>query len=81
MDPNLMIKKFIESELINDEEHQGLTESDELITTGIIDSLGLIKSLQFISDTLSINIDDREIVPENFNTLDAISNLVKEKMS
>lgn len=81
MDPNLMIKKFIESELINNEEHQGLTESDELITTGIIDSLGLIKLLQFITDTLSINIDDREIVPENFNTLDAISNLVNEKMN
>ncbi len=80
MDTSLLIKQFIETELISNEEQQELSVNDELITTGIIDSLGIIKLLQFITENFSVSIDDREIVPENFTSIQAIATLIQGKM-
>ncbi|MDN5205424.1 acyl carrier protein [Fulvivirgaceae bacterium BMA10] len=75
------IKNYIQTELVNDKQYSNLSDSDQLIETGIIDSLGIMKLIGFLEDNLSVQIDDTELVPENFSTIDSITSLVENKLA
>lgn len=44
-----------------------------LLETGIVDSTGMLEMIMFLEETYGFSIDDRELVPDN---LDSIQNLV-----
>lgn len=73
------IREFILSELVQDKSITSLSESESLIESGIIDSLGIQKLLAFLEEKLSIQITDDDIVPENFETIETIVSLIKSK--
>ncbi len=81
MDASNLIKQFIESELLYDKDSVNVGEKDSLIETGVIDSLGIVKLLAFLEETFSIRIPDDELIPENFETIEAISLLIGNKMA
>lgn len=74
------VRTFIVSELTG-EEGTGLEDSDQLIETGIIDSMGIIALLGFLETEFAIQIDSDELLPENLGTVQAISDLVDRKLS
>ena len=80
MDIKLLIKEFIEKNLVDTQEHSNLTETDPLLTSGIIDSVRIVKLLTFLNDQFAVNIEDDEIIPDNFETIASISNLVETKI-
>lgn len=53
------------------------TSSDTLVDEGILDSLSLVTMIGELSVEYDIVIPYDEIVPENFNSLDAIAKLVE----
>lgn len=60
----------------------GAPEADqELITTGIIDSLGILKLVNYIEEKFGIAVSDEDLVPENFQTVNDIDNLVERKQA
>lgn len=76
-----VLKQFIVSELVVDSALTDLNETESLIDNGVLDSMGMIKVLTFIEDEFSIKVADDELVPENFESVYAISNLIYEKIS
>jgi len=74
-----VIREFILSELVQDKSVTTLSEKDSLIESGIIDSLGIQKLLVFIEEKVSIQIMDEDIIPENFETIEAIVRLIESK--
>ncbi|GMT46712.1 MAG: hypothetical protein IEMM0007_0278 [bacterium] len=79
MDDNKAVKEFIQTELIRDRSHADLKVTDNLIETGIIDSLGIQKLLAYLETTFSIHIADDELIPDNFQTIEAISAFLGDK--
>ncbi len=75
------IRNYIKTELVNNKDHQALSDSDQLIESGVIDSLGIMKLIGFLEDNMSVQIDDMELVPENFSSIDAITSLVEKKIA
>jgi acyl carrier protein len=75
------VKNYIQSELVTDRQHRNLSDTDRLIEFGVIDSMGIMKLIDFLEKNHSINIDDMELVPENFASIEAISSLIEKKMS
>ena len=59
--------------------HIDFTQSNEMVDEGILDSLTLVEMLSCLSMEFDIVIPYDEIVPENFNSIDSITELV-EKM-
>ena len=52
-------------------------ESEEhLIDDGILDSLGIVTLISEISDRFDVTITARDIVPENFNSVEALQALI-----
>lgn len=54
--------------------------SDKLITDKIIDSIDMTSILAELEDTFDIEIDMEYIIPENFNSVQAMWNMVQELM-
>jgi len=74
------LKQFIKAELLSSMDFIDLKDSDPLLTSGIIDSLGIVKILAFIKENFGINIEDEEIVPDNFQTIESIVSLIRKKL-
>lgn len=49
---------------------------DSLLSSGLLDSLAIVKLLSFIEDEFDVEIDDADFDPENFETLNTIAKLV-----
>jgi len=56
-------------------------KNDTLIfVQGIFDSMGFISLINFIEEKFDIRADDSELLEENFESINAISNFVKRKL-
>lgn len=80
MDQKAKLKGFIQTELARDQGDVNV-EEESLVESGIIDSVGIMKLVDFIEQELGVTIGDDELLPENFETLDDISRLVASKAS
>jgi acyl carrier protein len=69
------IKTFIRTELIYDDD-EDFDENTNLIERGIIDSMSLVRLIAFIEENYEIQVQDEDIVPENFSSLNKISSFV-----
>jgi acyl carrier protein len=81
MDVRSSISTYIRSEFSAALAGAQLSDDTPLIESGIIDSLGIMKLLQYLEDSFSIHIGDDELRPENFETPGIIVSLVERKLS
>lgn len=51
-----------------------------LLESGLIDSAGIFELVDFIESSFSVEIGDEEVVPENFDTINAIASFVEGKL-
>jgi acyl carrier protein len=49
-----------------------LSRDDDLLRTGIIDSLGVTELIAFLEERYRIDVRPEDVVPENFRTLGSI---------
>lgn len=73
-----IIRKYIVNKIMFNKDESFLKIDDLLLEKGLIDSLGLQMLVPFLEKEFNISISDDEIVPENFETIKSISNLVKK---
>lgn len=76
-----MAKDFILKEFLPGERPENLTDSTELITDGILDSLATLKLVAYLEKSCDIEIAPDELVPENLNSIAQIANFVQSKQA
>lgn len=67
-----IINEYISKELVQDASLLPLGNSTSLLETGVLDSLSLLRLVVFVQERFGIVVDDVDLVPENFDTVDAI---------
>jgi acyl carrier protein len=67
-----VINEYISKELVQDSALLPLGNTTSLLETGVLDSLSMLRLVVFIQDQFGIVVDDVDLVPENFDTVDAI---------
>jgi acyl carrier protein len=60
---------------------QQIKDSDPLLESGVLDSLGVLDLVSFVEQEFSVHVADEELVPENFQTIDRIAAFVESKSS
>ena len=56
-----------------------LTQELSLLDSGIVDSLGVLDLVGFIEEEFGIEAEDDDLVPENFDSIAALTRFVKER--
>jgi len=71
---------YIEKELASDELEDGLEITDDLLGSGILDSLGMVKLITFVEETFAVSIPPEDMVIENFMTVENICEYINTKL-
>ncbi|MHB8134445.1 MAG: acyl carrier protein [Anaerolineaceae bacterium] len=78
MDRINALTKFIETELAKGRK-TNIKPSDDLLSEGIIDSLGILQLVGFIEEEFNIVIADEDVVLENFQSITALNEFLNTK--
>ena len=73
------IRKFIARELLFQKDETILKMDDQLLEKRMIDSAGMMELVTFLETEYNIEIGRQDIIPENFETIEKISQLVTTK--
>jgi acyl carrier protein len=73
------LRDFIIEELRWAGPREQLTDDYPLLENHVIDSMGLLKIVQFLETKYGVQVADEELVPTNFGTLESIAKLVETK--
>jgi acyl carrier protein len=57
----------------------GLTDNASFLEQGIIDSTGVLELVAFVESDFGIKVDDTELVPDNFDSIDAVAAYLEKK--
>ena len=75
-DVRTKIKNFLEENLEVDV--SSLIDSEELFTSGLIDSFALIELLGFMENELHFTVNFADMTVDDFDTIDALVKLVEQ---
>ncbi len=56
-----------------------IKNEDELIETGLLDSLGILDVVTYLEEEFEITVSDEELIPDNFQSIDAMAEYVHGK--
>ncbi|MEL6655858.1 MAG: acyl carrier protein [Bacteroidota bacterium] len=71
--------QFIQSDLIDDD--QPISSDEDLLTTGLIDSVRVMRLVSFVGEAFSIEIPPEDMTIDHFISVDAICAYVASKQS
>jgi len=73
------LKKYIVNRFMHKEDSGLLGDNEPLFVKGIIDSMGIIELVSFIEAQFNLKVQNDELVPENFKTVNSIKDFVERK--
>lgn len=73
------LTEYITTELLMAEDDFELTAEDDLLTTGLIDSLGVMQLINFVDETFMVSVAPEDVTIENFQTVNAIASYVARR--
>jgi len=74
------IRNFLYTDRLKSE-FNSLQDDDSLLEKGIIDSIRMLDLIGFLEEKFSVKVDDEDLYPENFDTLNAIADFVGQRIS
>ncbi len=72
------ILKFLYDDSLK-EEFEDLDNDDSLLELGIIDSFKMLELIDYIQKEFGIDIDEDDMLPENFDSINAIVEFIGSK--
>ena len=73
------IRRFIVDNFLFGQDSARLTDEGSFLENGVIDSTGFLELVTFLEQTYDIAIADRELVPENLDSLRRVTEFVARK--
>ena len=74
------IKQFVVTNFLFGQDAAGLKDDASFLDGGIIDSTGVLELVAFLEQQYGITVGDRELLPENLDSVRNASNFVARKL-
>jgi acyl carrier protein len=75
------LHRFITENFMFGMEDVPLSDDDSLVEKGLIDSTGILELVSFLEERYGVDIQDTELVPENLDSINALTRFVEKKLS
>lgn len=79
MNVETTIERFILDEILLGSGPEKIDPDEALISSRILDSLALLRLISFIEERLGVVIEDEDLIPDNFQTINTIKDLISSK--
>ena len=73
------IREFILKNALSGSTGIALDDEDSFLEKEIIDSTGVLELVSFVEDRFGIVVNDDELIPENFDSVNKLNEYVKKK--
>jgi acyl carrier protein len=73
------IKDFIAQNLLYSTDGFPYSEDASFLQEGIIDSLGVMHLVEFIQTSFHLAVDQREVIPDNFDSVSGLARFIRKK--
>jgi acyl carrier protein len=74
-----ILKQFITQDLLNDGNRSNLSEDDNLLTSGLVDSLAIVRLITFIEERFDVQVPAGDVTIENFRTINVIAGYLQQR--
>ncbi|MCB8978388.1 MAG: acyl carrier protein [Ardenticatenaceae bacterium] len=74
------LERFIVDELMMGDKNTRVDPDVSLVSSGIVDSLALLRLIAFVEEKFGVTVEDDEVVPDNFETLNIMESFVAAKL-
>lgn len=74
------LRNFISTNFLPFSTLDSLEDGHSLMEQGIIDSTGILELIAFLEETFDIRVQDEEIIPDNLDTINYLSEYLARKM-
>jgi acyl carrier protein len=81
MEINAKIRDFIAHNLLFSDNGFGYDDNDSFLQEGIVDSVGVMDLVSFVEETFAVTVDDYEITPDNFDSVNKLAQYVRSKQA
>lgn len=75
------IREFISRNLLFTEDGFAYGDDASLLDEGIIDSIGVLELVNFVSTDFGLSVDPDEITPENFDSVNRLAQYIRQKQA
>ena len=72
---------YINDQLTHDDEDLTIENNSELLISGLLDSLGVMQLVTFISNTYSYAVPPGDITIENFSSVNTIADYLQSRIN
>lgn len=76
----LAVKTFIADNFLFGQA-PNFSDDDSFLENGLIDSMGILALVEFVTQSYGITVADEEILPENWDSVNRIAQFVKQKLA
>lgn len=73
------IKDYIAKNLLFSEDGYSYSDDTSFLQEGIVDSVGIMELVAFVEDQMGVQVEDQEIVPDNFDSVSRLAAYVRRK--
>jgi acyl carrier protein len=73
------ITNFIKNEFLDCNEEESISDDLDLVKSGVVDSLGILRIVVFLEEEMNIVIEPEQMVPKNLSSIGAILNMVNQE--
>jgi len=75
------LRQFILDNFLYGQDDNIFGDDISFLEKGIIDSTGVLELVSFIEETYGISVDDEDLIPDNFDSLNKLSSYIGHKMA
>jgi len=75
------IRHFIVENFLYGQDDGDLKDDVSFLEKGLIDSTGVLELVSFVEEKYKIAVDDEELVPDNFDSIDRLSAFIMKKLN
>jgi acyl carrier protein len=73
------IRQFVLDELLMGDSASMVDDGESFVETGTIDSIGVLGIVMFLEQNFQLKVQDRELVPENLDSVNRLVQFVMRK--
>jgi len=77
MDIQAQLRDYIAQNLLFSDDGFGYSDDASFLEEGIVDSVGIMELVMFLEENFGISVDDEDLTPDNFDSVNKLAAYIK----